>query len=146
MLAVIGAVLALGAFDATSSRAFPWFMMFRGGGLPAPIIIGGHRDMKGDIIKLYSSFAPATLADTVLPSRMRYEVAEFWGSDWMPLPNSQPPVSLRFERGGSFAKIYAATAKHPPVWVGRYRGVDRAPMFIGDSGQAVLARAGLKLR
>jgi hypothetical protein len=147
ILAFAGAVLALGAFRSGSNRAWPWFMLVRGDRLSTPVIIGRRfSDMNGDIIKLYSSFSPASTADTISPSRQMYEVAEFWGGDWMPFPDGKPPTALRFERGGTFAKIYAATSKHPPVWVGRSQGVDRVPMFIGDSGQAVLTRAGLKLR
>ena len=145
---MLALLLSIGeAYLPSSIRAWPWFMLVRGPALRAPVVIGRRGgDVHSDIITLYGSLslAPKTVIDA--RSRQLYEVAEFWGPNWLPLPTGEPPIALRFERGDTFAKIYAGTARTPPIWVGRREGVDQVPQFIGDSGQAVLKRAGLKLR
>ena len=144
---------------ARSHRAWPWFMLVRGGGLEKPVVITRPVSVSstpafdrqptpipGDIVALYASLNTSAAVPTEYATRRHYEVAEFWGPDWMPATNGKSLQELRFERGDTFAKIYVGTRTQPPVWVGRSQGIDNVPRVIGDSGQAILTRAGLLLR
>jgi hypothetical protein len=159
---VVFGMLALSTLTANTSvrshRAWPWFMLVRGGGLEKAVIISRPvtvtmapaldrpTPMSGDIVALYASLNSSTAVPADYRTRRYYEVAEFWGPGWMPLPNGGAPQVMRFELGDTFAKIYVGTRTKPPVWVGRSQGAGNAARIIGDSGQAILTRAGLKLR
>lgn len=160
---VVFSVLAMSLLAANtparSRRALPWFMLIRGGGLEKPVIVTRPVSlattsaldrrptaMPGDIVALYASLNTSAAIPADFATRRCYEVAEFWGPDWIPLPNGGAPQVMRFELGDTFARIYVGTTSKPPVWVSRSQGIDNVPRVIGDSGQAILTRAGLKVR
>jgi hypothetical protein len=156
---VLALTISAANAPARTHRAWPWFMLVRGGGLENPVIISrsaslatvpafDHRPapMLGDIIVLYASLNSSATIPGDYAKRRRYEVAEFWGVSWIPVSGGKAPQELSFEKGDTFATIYAGTRTQPPVWVRRSQGVDYVARVIGDSGEAILTRAGLKLR
>lgn len=151
VLIAVVPLLTIGSFAAAGRRhamfAWPSFMLVRGDGLGHPVVIGrspGGDVTHGDIQRLYRSFDAAHAPSTGWAARRHYEVAEFWAVP--PLPSGRPPYTLDFERASTFARIYVGTAAAPPVWVGRWQGRENVPLIIGDSGVAILTRAGLALR
>ncbi|HTE47845.1 MAG TPA: hypothetical protein VK636_21570 [Gemmatimonadaceae bacterium] len=154
VLATLGA-----SGTATPSRALPWFMLVRGGGLEQPVFISRPAvlltrpafdrtgtEFPGDIPVIYAALESGPGIPPDFATRRSYDVAEFWGPTWIPQVDGSAPRSLTFEAGDTFARIYVGTHSRPPVWVRRSHGVDTGAMVIGDSGQAILTRAGLKLR
>jgi hypothetical protein len=102
--------------------------------------------MRGDVIRLHNSLQPGVAVNNDYLKRSHYDVAEFWGPEWVPDSAGRPPRPLRFEDASTFATIYVGTSRHPPVWVGRSQGRDGVAQTIGSDGQRALERAGLKLR
>lgn len=122
----------------------PWFIVIRGASLVQPAVIRGTAGkMNSDILALEASLQPDTSL-RIEPGAADYEVAEFWGPEWMPDSKGRAPQALHFESAGTFAKIYRASRFSPPIWVGRMNGRVVA-MRIGNPGRLILEHAGLRL-
>ena len=148
-LATLSTIGAVGASAPGRARAaWPFFVLVRGGGLAAPVVLTRPHDlgMRADIIRLYNSLDDRPAMPEGFAVRRRYEVAEYWDLRLQSLTGGKPPRDLRYEQGSAFATIYAGTPTLPPVWVGRYDGRNDVPRIIGDTGIAILTRAGLRLR
>lgn len=142
------AALLIAAGNGRSPRSrldWPWFIVIRGPGLAQPVVIGRRAGaMSGDIVVLEEALQPDTSLRIEPPRAADYDVAEFWGPEWLPDSNGRAPRLLHFESAGTFAKIYRASRFSPPIWVGRMDGQVVA-MHIGSPGRLILERAGLRL-
>lgn len=158
------ALVSSGAVRQPAERMFPAFVMFRGGGLTQPVVMGhsnvrkvtiNNRDV-GDLSNdplaiLYSTLKHANVVPPDAPGVLRiYEVAEFFGPPWSGMTDStgKPKGDIRFDDANHFSRIYVMRDQRV-IWdkpVVAPGGGEYSLLFVSDTSIAILRRLGLSFQ